>query len=278
MNIIDAHQHFWQFDPKRDTWMTPGIMEKIRKDFLPEDLEVIMKRLGISGTIAVQADQSEAETSFLLGLADQHPSILGVVGWLDLKDPEITQNLAKWSRHQKLVGLRHILQAEPPGFMSDPDFQAGLEQLSRFGFTYDLLIYWHQMDEAIAMIEDLPDLKIVLDHIGKPDIRDGRILKWSKGLKKLAEMPNVCCKISGLVTEAHWQYWQPEDFLPYLDLVFEYFGPQRCMFGSDWPVSTLASTYQDWFEFLINYLNKFSPGMQQAVLADNCRSFYNLPK
>jgi L-fuconolactonase len=162
--------------------------------------------------------------------------------------------------------------------MADPDFLVGLEQLSRFGFTYDLLIYWHQMDEAVTMIEDLPDLKIVLDHIGKPDIKDGRILKWSKGIKKLAKMPNVYCKISGLVTEAHWQYWHPEDLLPYLDIVFEYFGPQRCMYGSDWPVSTLAATYQEWFEFLVNYLSKFSADIQQAVLAGNCRDFYNLPQ
>ena len=278
MDIIDAHQHFWKYNPVRDTWMTPGIMDKIRTDFLPEDLFPLLEQRRVTGTIAVQADQSEAETRFLLDLANQYDWILGVVGWIDLRSSNIKEKLAAYSKENKLVGFRHILQAEPVSFMEDPDFIFGLDQLAGLGYTYDLLIYWHQLDAAIELVRQLPDLSIVLDHIGKPDIRDGRILKWSKGLARLAECPNVFCKISGLATEAHWQYWKPDDLLPYLDLTFQLFGPERCMFGSDWPVSTLATTYEDWLDLALNYFKKFSPAEQTAILSDNCRRFYGIGK
>lgn len=278
MRIIDAHQHFWQFNPARDTWMTPGIMDNIRQDFMPEDLHPILDQHGIQETIAVQVEQSEAENRFLLDLAEKHDWISGVVGWIDLRNPDIGEKLATYRKEKKLVGFRHILQSEPPSIMIDPDFLFGLEQLAANGYTYDLLIYWHQMEEAIEMISQLPELPVVLDHIGKPDIRDARILKWRKGITRLAEMPNVYCKISGMVTEAHWQYWTPQDLLPYLDLTFQVFGTNRCMFGSDWPVCTLASTYQHWFEVISKYLQKFSLEEQQAIFAGNCKQFYRINK
>jgi L-fuconolactonase len=278
MEIIDAHQHFWKYDPVRDTWMTPGIMDKIRTDFLPEDLFPLLEQRNVSGTIVVQADQSDSETRFLLDLANQHDWILGVVGWIDLQSANIKEKLAAYSKEKKLVGFRHILQAEPVSLMSDPDFIFGLDQLAGFGYTYDLLIYWHQLDAAIELVSQLPDLSIVLDHIGKPDIRDGRILKWSKGLARLAESPNVFCKISGMVTEAHWQYWKPDDLVPYLDLTIQLFGPERCMFGSDWPVSTLATTYEDWLDLTLRYFEKFSLAEQAGILSGNCKRFYGIRK
>ncbi|NND32214.1 MAG: amidohydrolase family protein [Saprospiraceae bacterium] len=277
MKIIDSHQHFWNFQPARDTWMTPGTMDKIRRDFQPEDLLPLLDRHNIDGTVAIQVDQTEDENEFLLSLAKKHPWILGVVGWIDLKSPDIEEKLSRF-KDPKLVGFRHILQSEPAEFMADPHFIAGLEQLSRFNFTYDLLIYWHQLEAAIELASELPDLHIVLDHIAKPDIRDGRILKWSRGIRKLADMPNVYCKISGMVTEAHWQYWKPDDFTPYLNLVFETFGPDRCMFGSDWPVCTLAATYQDWFEYVSEFISVFDAKQQENIMGGNCRRFYKLLK
>ena len=276
MKITDSHQHFWEFSPDRDAWMTPGIMDKIRRDFQPDDLWPILQRNGIDATIAVQADQSERETEYLLSLANQYPWIAGVVGWLDLRAPDIHKKLTKY-KDPKLVGLRHILQAEPVEFMADPDFIAGLDQLDKFGLTYDLLIYWHQLDAAIRLVSELPQLPIVLDHIAKPDIKDGRILKWAKDIQKLGALPNIYCKISGMVTEAHWLYWKPDDLTPYLDVVFEAFGPERCMFGSDWPVCTLAGTYQEWFEYMCMYLQQFDKEQQEAVFSGNCHRFYNLP-
>ncbi|MCB0664818.1 MAG: amidohydrolase family protein [Saprospiraceae bacterium] len=276
--IIDSHQHFWRFNADRDTWMTPGIMDKIRRDFLPEDLKPIFDQLDITGTIAVQADQSEEETRFLLDLANQYDWITGVVGWIDFRSKDINAKLKEYRKEKKLVGFRHILQAEPSEYFTDPDFLYGVDQLAAHGYTYDLLIYWHQLDDAIEFSRNFPDLPIVLDHIGKPDIRDGRILKWSKGIRMLAEMPNVYCKISGMVTEAHWLYWQPEDLPPYLDLTFEYFGPERCMYGSDWPVCTLASTYEHWFEVINGYMDQFSENDRESFYHLNCQRFYRLDK
>ncbi|MCB0689155.1 MAG: amidohydrolase family protein [Saprospiraceae bacterium] len=274
MMAIDSHQHFWKFNQERDSWMTPGIMENIRRDFLPDDLKPILDQLGIEGTIAVQADQSREETDFLLELASDYPWIKGVVGWVDFRSPDIREQLQEYRSDHKLVGFRHILQSEAVSLMADTDFLYGIDQLAGLNFTYDLLIYWHQLEAAIDFVAQFPDLPIVLDHVGKPDIKDGRILKWSKGMAQLAEMPNVYCKVSGMVTEAHWLYWQEEDFLPYFDQTFELFGVDRCMFGSDWPVCTLASTYEQWFSTVQTYMARFSDSEQKAFFNTNCHRFY----
>lgn len=276
MTTIDSHQHFWKFDPERDKWMTPGTMDKIRRDFLPGELLNIFQRENIDGSIAVQAAQTIEETEFLLDLAEEHRFIRGVVGWIDLRDPQLPEKLVKYNDADKLVGFRHILQAEENDYMLDPDFITGIRSITSFGYTYDLLIYWHQLDEAIVMVEQLPETKIVIDHLAKPDVRDGRILKWSKGMKALGSMPNVYCKISGVVTEAHWQYWQVDEFGAYLDIVFEEFGPERCMFGSDWPVMTLASTYHDWVQYVRQYIARFNDKEQANIMGQNCLNFYNL--
>lgn len=273
---IDSHQHFWKFQAQRDTWMTPGIMDNIRKDFLPADLKPILDQLGITGTVAVQADQSEEETRFLLDLAGQYDWIKGVVGWIDFRAPDIKDRLQKYRKENKLVGFRHILQSEPVSLIKDTDFLFGVDQLASLGYTYDLLIYWHQMEAAVEFASHFPELPIVLDHIGKPDIRDGRILKWSRGMRALADMPNIYCKVSGLVTEAHWLYWQPEDLPPYLDLAFEYFGTERCMYGSDWPVCTLASTYERWFEIINTYTTQFNDDETASFYYKNCQRFYRI--
>jgi len=274
---IDSHQHFWVFDSDRDTWMTPGTMNAIRKDFLPSDIKPILDRHHIDGCVSVQADQSDAETQFLLAQASENDFVKGVVGWIDLKGSDLRDNLISYKKEKKLVGFRHIIQSEPKGFMLDEDFIEGLHCLAETDYTYDLLIYWYQLEEAIEMIKSVPaHLNIVLDHIAKPNIRDGRILKWEKGMEILAGFPNVYCKVSGLVTEAHWQYWKTDDLDVYLERSIGLFGIDRCMFGSDWPVCTLAATYQEWVEYLEILQNKFSAEELAGFWGENCARFYKL--
>ncbi len=204
---------------------------------MPTEFQPILNRAGVRGTVTVQAEQTLAHTDFSLDLAKKHRFIRGVVGWVDLKDAELPEVLERYQDDPMLVGFRHVLQSEAAGFMLDKKFIRGVRQLAETGHTYDLLIYWHQMGELVQMVDRLdPDQPLVLDHLGKPNILDGRILKWKDHIKALVARPNTYCKISGMVTEAHWQYWTYEDLKPYIDIVFAAFGVDRCMFGSDWPV------------------------------------------
>lgn len=276
MRIVDSHQHFWKFDPVRDAWMEPGKMEVIRKDFLPEDLKPILDQYGVDATVAVQADQSLAETDFLLEQAHTYDFVMGVVGWIDLKSRSLKESLEPYKDKPALVGFRHITQSEPKGFMLDPTFVEGVKTILEYNFRYDVLIYWHQMEEAIEMIRTLPEKPMVLDHIAKPNIQDGRILKWKNAMKELAAFEHVYCKISGMITEAHWQYWTENDLRPYIDVAMETFGPDRCMFGSDWPVCTLAGSYGQVISSLRSYLGTFSKSEQSKIMGQNCLDFYGL--
>lgn len=276
MRVVDAHQHFWKFDPIRDEWMEPGKMEVIRRDFLPENLKPILDQYDVDATVAVQADQSLAETDFLLELASSHDFVLGVVGWIDLKSSTLPTLLEHYTDVPHLVGFRHITQSEPKGFMTDPIFIEGVKTILENNFRYDVLIYWHQMEEAIEMIRALPDEPMVLDHIAKPNIQDGRILKWKNSMKELAAFEHLHCKISGMITEAHWQYWTENDLRPYIDVAMEAFGPDRCMFGSDWPVCTLAGSYGQVISSLRSYLSTFSKSEQSKIMGQNCLDFYGL--
>src|SRR5690554_5467239 len=219
--IIDAHQHFWKYSPKRHAWINQE-MAVIRKDFLPEDLKKLYQAHSIKGSVAVQADQSEEETNFLLQLAEQHDFIKGVVGWVDLKSEDLDSRLDHFSQFEKLKGFRHIVQDEAdPDFLLNPVFQEGLRQLEKRKFTFDLLIYPHQFPAAIQTAKNFPHLPLVLDHIAKPKIRNREIPEWAKKIRAIAKEPNVSCKVSGMVTEANWESWGQEDFKPYLDVVFE---------------------------------------------------------
>ncbi len=276
MKVVDAHQHFWKFNPVRDAWMEPGKMEAIRRDFLPDDLKTLLDQYGVDATVAVQADQSMAETDFLLKQASNYDFVAGVVGWIDLKSPSLKASLEPYADISTLVGFRHITQSEPRGFMTDPTFIEGVKTILEKGYRYDVLIYWHQMDEAIGMIHALPEKPMVLDHIAKPNIQDGRILKWRNSMRELAEFEHLHCKISGMITEAHWQYWTEKDLRPYIDVAMETFGPDRCMFGSDWPVCTLAGSYGQVISTLRSYLATFTKGEQSKILGQNCIDFYGL--
>jgi len=274
---IDSHQHFWRYNPAEHGWMTDS-MSAIRRDFQPADLKPLLDRVGMDGSVAVQARQSLEETRWLLELARRYDFIRGVVGWVDLRSAELPAQLRAFVGEKKLVGVRHVVQDEPDDeFMLREDFRRGIAQLQEFNLAYDVLIFPRQFPAAIRLVEQFPDQRFVLDHIGKPPIAEGKMQPWETGLRRLAKAPNVYCKVSGMVTEARWGKWQTGDFRPYLDVVFEAFGPERLMIGSDWPVCTVSASYESAMGIVLNYIAKRPAAEQQAILGGNCTRFYRLP-
>lgn len=273
---IDSHQHFWRYDAARDGWITDA-MSVLKRDFLPEDLESETAANGVDATIAVQVDQSEQETLFLLDLAERSDRIAGVVGWVDLRSPSLAERLQFYSRFKKLCGFRHIAQAEPDDdFLVGREFAGGIARLGEFGYTYDILIYARQLPAAIELAAKFPEQRFVIDHLAKPEIKDGKREPWAGYMRTLAQNNNVYCKISGLVTEADWQNWKPKDMEPYLDAVFEAFGPDRLMFGSDWPVCLLAANYRQVKELIESYVQQHSRENIEKIFGLNAVRFYGL--
>jgi len=273
---IDAHQHFWRYDPVEYGWITEQ-MAAIGRDFLPGDLKPLLDQLRFAACIAVQARQNLEETRWLLDLAGQYEFIRGVVGWVDLRSPEVGSQLERFAGNPKLVGVRHIVQDEPDDdFMLRDDFRTGIARLREFGLSYDVLIYPRQLPAAIRLVQEFPDQHFVLDHIAKPLIGERKIEPWSSGISELAQSPNLFCKLSGMVTETRWKQWQPDDFRPYLDVVFEAFGPDRLMIGSDWPVCTLSATYESAMAIVIDYIAQSPAEAQAGILGGNCARFYRL--
>jgi L-fuconolactonase len=273
---IDAHQHFWAYDHREYAWIDDS-MASLRHDFLPQDLKPELERNGLHGCIAVQARQSLEETQWLLELASRVPFILGVVGWLDLQSTQLRSMLESFAPNRKLVGVRHIVQSEPDDrFLLRPDFLRGIALLEEFDLSYDILIYPRHLPVAAEFVSCFPRQRFVLDHLAKPPIKGGSLHPWETGIRDLAKFPNVHCKISGLVTEADWHSWTPGHLAPYLDVTFDCFGANRLMFGSDWPVCTLAAPYSRVFQSVENYLKKFSAEMGKAVLGGNAKQFYKL--
>ncbi len=275
MPILDAHQHFWHYDPVAHSWINEE-MSVIRKDFLPNDLQPVLKQNAVDGCIAVQADQTEAETDFLIQLARENSFIKGVVGWVDLRAENIRERLLHYQQYNIVKGFRHILQGEEPAFMLQPDFVRGIAALKEFGYTYDILIFPKHLTAAFELVKQFPDQFFVIDHIAKPFIKDGLIDDWKEGIKALAQFPNVYCKVSGMVTEADWQNWKPADFIPYLDTVTEAFGTHRLLYGSDWPVCLVAASYTDMIGMVRNYFLSFTAAEQEAVFGGNAAKFYQL--
>jgi L-fuconolactonase len=273
--MIDAHVHFWKYNPIKDAWITDE-MGLLQRDFFPQDLQPVLHENGVTGIIAVQADQSENETDFLLQLADKNPFIKGIVGWVDLQNKNLEDKLLHWSEYPVVKGFRHIVQAESDGFLRKEAFVNGIRLLKNFDFTYDILIYPNQLREAIQFVNKFPNQKFILDHCAKPCIRDQKINEWKIEIKEIAKNENVYCKVSGLVTEAKWNEWKTEDLYPYLDVVFESFGTDRILFGSDWPVMLLSSTYNKWKNLLEKYMLQFSDEEKQKVFDTNAIKFYNL--
>lgn len=273
--LIDAHQHFWFFDAERDTWITDE-MAVLRRDFLPADLEPVLQANGVDGCVAVQAAQSEDETLFLLKLAEAYGFIKGVVGWVDLRSATLYDRLEAFSQFEELKGFRHVAQAEPADFLAQPDVVKGIRQLAAFDFTYDILIYPNQLKAALHLVRAVPEVKFVIDHLAKPYIKRGDINTWSNFMAELARCPNVSCKVSGMVTEADWQTWQPADLHPYLNVAFEHFGPNRLLFGSDWPVCLVAAEYGQWKDVVERYVAPWGDEVRAKVMGANAVAFYNL--
>jgi L-fuconolactonase len=273
---IDSHQHFWKFDPVRDSWIDES-MAVIQRDFFPGDLEPILKKNNIDGCVAVQADQSEAETDFLLRLADEHAFVKGVVGWIDLRSVNVDSRLEYYSQFDKLKGFRHVLQGETDrALMLNPTFMRSIKALGKYDLTYDILIYPDQLNFANSLVKLLPEQKFVIDHIAKPPIKNKGFKDWARDMKALAGLENLYCKVSGMVTEADWQKWQIEDFEPYLHVVFETFGTKRLMFGSDWPVCNVAGGYDKVVGIVQHYSAQLSADEKADFWGGNAVRFYGL--
>lgn len=273
---IDSHQHFWKYLPSTHAWIDDS-MAILKKDFMPMDLGPILQKNNVGGCVAVQAEQSERETNFLMKCAKEYPFIKGVVGWLDLCADNIEGKLEAYSKYSILKGLRHIVQDEPDDFfMLRPEFQRGISLLEKYGLTYDILIYPKQLISALILVKTYPYQPFVIDHIAKPRMDGTLDANWIQQIKELGKQDNVFCKISGMVTEATWGKWKKEDFTPYLDVVFEAFDFNRIMFGSDWPVCLLSGQYKEVLDIVRNYLLKFPKDVQKKVMGLNAISFYNL--
>jgi L-fuconolactonase len=272
---VDTHQHFWHYDPDEFAWIDDE-MALLRRDFLLEDLVPLLQVNGVDACVAVEARGSLAETEFLLAQAQRHPIVSAVVGWVDLQAPRVEAELERLRAHRKLAGVRHNAQVEPDDFLISPDFMRGIGKLARFGFTYDQLVYARQLPAAIALARAFPGQRFALDHIGKPEIRARRLEPWATHVRELAKLPNVSCKISGMVTEAYWTRWQSADFRPYLDVILEAFGASRLMYGSDWPVCLVATTYARWLGVVRDAIAALSDAEQAAILGGNAVNFYGI--
>jgi L-fuconolactonase len=273
---IDAHQHFWMYSPAEYEWIDDS-MTALRRNFLPDDLDPELKNAGFGGSIAVQARQTLEETRWLLDLAASSPSILGVVGWVDLRSPTVRSEVKVLARNPKLVGIRHVVQSEPDDrFLMQPDFLRGISVLEEFDLAYDILIYSRHLAVAAEFVDRFPRQRFVLDHLAKPPIKRGHIDSWARSVSQLAAFPNVFCKLSGLVTEADWQRWTVEQIVPFLDVAFESFGPDRLMIGSDWPVCLVAASYTRVVEVVKSYLVQKHLECQDRVFGGNTLRFYRL--
>ena len=274
---IDSHQHFWRYSPAEYGWMDDR-MTRIQRDFLPQDLAPLLAACGLDGAVAVQARSSLEETRFLLELAREHDCVKGVVGWADLCALDLDAVLDELCQEPLLRGLRHVVQDEPDDdFLRREDFQAGVRKLAARGLVYDILIYPRQLDAAVAFAAALPDQPFVLDHLAKPDIAGARTDNWRGGFRGLAAMDHVLCKVSGMVTEAKWNAWQPDDFRAYMDEALDAFGIDRLMFGSDWPVALLAADgYQDVYQLVADWAQQLPEDEQAKLFGGNAARFYGL--
>ena len=273
---IDAHQHFWIYTPDEYGWIDDS-MRVIRRNFLPDDLATELEQNRFDGSVAVQARQTLEETRWLLSLADRSPRILGVVGWVDLRSSDLREQLREFSKNRKFVGVRHVVQSEPDErFLMREDFLRGIAALEEFDLAYDILIYTQHLAVTAEFVERFPRQRFVLDHMAKPPIKAGEIDHWSAGILRLAEFPNVLCKMSGLVTEADWQRWTPDQIVRYLDVAFKAFGAERLMVGSDWPVCLVAATYRTAMTVVEKWLGQFPSKTREAILGDNAQRFWKL--
>ncbi len=270
---IDAHQHFWKYHAGEYGWIPPG--SPLQRDWLPEHLAPLLATAGLEGCIAVQARQTLEESRWLLHLAERSPIIKGVVGWVDLRNAGVASQLEELARYTRFVGVRHVAQDEPDDrFLVGAEFTRGISQLAEFGLTYDLLVFPRQLPAAIELVRRFPEQPFVLDHSAKPSIKTGTLSPWREQMVELARSPNVFCKVSGLVTEADHRHWQSGDFTPFLEIIFEAFGLDRIMYGSDWPVCLLAASYERQLEIVRHHVSAVSEIEQTKIFGGNAARFY----
>ena len=276
--VVDSHQHFWQLSEPFDyKWLNAPQLEPIRRDYLPNHLEPLIRRAGVDRTIIVQTQHNLRENDWALSLADKYDFIAGVVGWIDLASPDCERQLEKYRQHPKFVGVRHVTHDEPdPDFIVRDDVLRGLKTLEKHRVPFDLLFFVKHLHHATTLAQRLPELPLVLDHLAKPMITARRLDNWEATFREAASFPNVYCKLSGLVTEADWRAWTPADLKPYVEIALEAFGPARCMFGSDWPVCELAGSYGEVCAALRELLGAVSESETAQILGQTAISFYSL--
>jgi L-fuconolactonase len=274
--IVDAHQHFWKYNPQNHAWISED-MSVIRRDFSPEDLAPIYQKNKVHGCVAVQVDQTEEENRFLIDLASRHSFIKGVVGWVDLRATDIEERLQFYSTIDIIKGFRHIVQGENDNrFLLGDFFTRGISFLKQFGFTYDVLVYENQLDQVEEFVKRFPDQPFIIDHIAKPQIRSRSIREWQARMTAIAKGDNVYCKLSGMVTEADWKKWTYADLEPYMQHVLECFGPERLVYGSDWPVCLVAASYEKQLGVVKQFIGSLSAREQDMILGENAVRFYHL--
>ncbi len=274
--IIDSHQHFWQLNqPFNYRWLRQHQHQRICRDYLPADLKPHLDSVGIDRSVLVQTQHNLDETRWALHLAEENEFIAGVVGWIDLRSEACEDQLLEFKYHPKFVGIRHVVQDEPDeDFIVRAEFLRGLRVLERHQVPFDILTYAHHLKHAVTLGRVVPDLPMVIDHLSKPKIRDGLINRWARELRAAAEFPNFVCKLSGLVTESDWDCWKPVDLEPYVATALDAFGPERCMFGSDWPVLELAGTYEQIYQALIEALGPISVSERDQIFGNTAQQFY----
>ncbi len=276
--IIDAHQHFWQLDqPFEYGWLHAPQHKAICRSYLPADLKPYLQECGIDKSVFVQTQHDLEENRWVLKLAEENDFIAGVVGWVDLASRDCEEQLGEFMDHHKFVGIRHIVQDEPnDDFIIQPDVVRGLKVLEKHSVPYDLLFFTQHLKHAVTLARQLPNLPMVIDHLSKPKIKDQITEGWIDDLKAAAKFPNVYCKLSGMVTEADWQNWKSSDLKPYVEAALEAFGPERCMYGSDWPVCELAATYEQVYKALQDLLTSLSESERAQIFGGTASRFYNL--
>lgn len=276
--IIDSHQHFWKLDlPFSYGWLHTDQHKPICRSYLPEDLQPHLEKCGIEKSVFVQTQHDVAENRWVLSLAEANDFIAGVVGWVDIAAEDCEEQLLEFKDHRKFVGIRHIVQDEPDDdFIIRPDFLRGLKVLQKYGVPYDLLFYTQHLKHAARLGRELPELPMVIDHLSKPNIKDGVTAGWQEELQIAAKFPNIYCKLSGMVTEADWNNWKPADLKPYVETALEAFGPDRCMFGSDWPVCELAATYEQVYSALVQVIGTVSEAEREMIFGGTAQKFYGL--
>lgn len=274
--VIDAHQHFWKYESAKHSWIDDS-MAVIRKDFFPSDLQKVYAENAVDGCIAVQADQTLAETNFLLKLAHENDFIKGVVGWVDLQSTAVDSVLEKYYSEKRLKGWRHIVQGEADhNFLMRPDFLRGISYLEKYDYVYDILIFPHQLGATLEFVKQFPHQKFIIDHMAKPYIKDGFFEGWAVLMKEIAKHENVHCKLSGMITEADYKAWTPQQIAPYMDWVLKAFGAERIMFGSDWPVCLVAGNYGQVKNLVTDFIGTLSENEQKAIMGENAFKCYQL--